>query len=59
MTDISSPRRLDPNEQHFRIAGPRDGLSLFLRLLPAGTGGASGSDAAGALAGKHPFFARR
>jgi hypothetical protein len=36
MTDISSPRKLDPNERHFRIAGPCDGLSLFLRLLAAG-----------------------
>jgi pimeloyl-ACP methyl ester carboxylesterase len=26
---------LDPREQHFRIPGPRDGLSLFLRFLPA------------------------
>jgi pimeloyl-ACP methyl ester carboxylesterase len=26
---------LDPREQHFRIPGPREGLSLFLRFLPA------------------------
>jgi hypothetical protein len=25
MTDISSPQKLDPNEQHFRIAGPMTG----------------------------------
>src|ERR1700730_3462731 len=35
MIDISSAARLDPNEQCFRIAGPLDGLSLFLRFLPA------------------------
>jgi pimeloyl-ACP methyl ester carboxylesterase len=39
MTDISSTPKLDPNEQHFRIAGPRDGLSLFLRFLPAARAG--------------------
>src|ERR1700704_4881805 len=38
MTDVSSLRKLDPNEQHFRIPGPCDGLSLFQRLLPARTG---------------------
>jgi pimeloyl-ACP methyl ester carboxylesterase len=27
--------KLDPREEHFRIAGPHEGLSLFLRLLPA------------------------
>lgn len=27
--------KLDPREQHFRIPGPRAGLSLFLRFLPA------------------------
>jgi pimeloyl-ACP methyl ester carboxylesterase len=27
--------RLDPREKHFRIPSPRDGLSLFLRFLPA------------------------
>jgi len=26
MTDISSTPKLDPNEQHFRFPGPRDGL---------------------------------
>jgi hypothetical protein len=26
---------LDVREQHFRIPGPRQGMSLFLRLLPA------------------------
>jgi pimeloyl-ACP methyl ester carboxylesterase len=35
MTDYSAAIKLDPNEQHFRIPGPRDGLSLFLRLLAA------------------------
>jgi pimeloyl-ACP methyl ester carboxylesterase len=35
MTDYSIAAKLDPREQHFRIAGPRDGLSLFLRYLPA------------------------
>jgi pimeloyl-ACP methyl ester carboxylesterase len=35
MTDISSPQKLVSSEQHFRIAGPRDGLSLFLRFLAA------------------------
>jgi pimeloyl-ACP methyl ester carboxylesterase len=29
---------LDHREQHFRIPGPREGLSLFLRLLPAARG---------------------
>jgi pimeloyl-ACP methyl ester carboxylesterase len=29
-----SPAKLDPNEQHFRIAGAIEGLSLFLRYLP-------------------------
>ena len=33
MTDYSAATKLDPNEQHFRIPGPRDGLSLFLRFL--------------------------
>jgi pimeloyl-ACP methyl ester carboxylesterase len=27
--------KLDPREQHFRISGPIEGLSLFLRFLPA------------------------
>src|SRR5476651_1562670 len=35
MTDTSSAPKLDSNEQHFRIPGPRDGLPLFLRFLPA------------------------
>ena len=35
MTDYSVATKLDPREQHFRIPGPREGLSLFLRFLPA------------------------
>jgi hypothetical protein len=35
MTDISFPQKLVSSEQHFRVPGPRDGLSLFLRFLPA------------------------
>ncbi len=35
MTDFSAAPKLDPREQHFRIPGPCDGLSLFLRFLPA------------------------
>jgi pimeloyl-ACP methyl ester carboxylesterase len=35
MTDFSTTVQLDPREQHFRIPGPRAGLSLFLRFLPA------------------------
>jgi pimeloyl-ACP methyl ester carboxylesterase len=35
MTDFSIARQLDPHEQHFRIPGPRENLSLFLRFLPA------------------------
>lgn len=35
MTDYSIAARLDPREEHFRLPGPRPGLSLFLRLLPA------------------------
>jgi pimeloyl-ACP methyl ester carboxylesterase len=35
MTDFSTATTLDPREQHFRIPGPREGLSLFLRYLPA------------------------
>ncbi len=34
MTDFSTGTKLDPREQHFRIPGPREGLSLFLRFLP-------------------------
>jgi pimeloyl-ACP methyl ester carboxylesterase len=33
MTDYSVATKLDPGEQHFRIPGPHDGLSLFLRFL--------------------------
>jgi pimeloyl-ACP methyl ester carboxylesterase len=40
MTSTSSTPKLDPNEQHFRFPGPRDGLPLFLRLLPATRSGA-------------------
>jgi pimeloyl-ACP methyl ester carboxylesterase len=35
MTDFSTAPTLDAREQHFRIPGPRQGLSLFLRFLPA------------------------
>jgi pimeloyl-ACP methyl ester carboxylesterase len=35
MTDYSIAAKLDPREEHFRIPGPREGLSLFLRFLPA------------------------
>jgi pimeloyl-ACP methyl ester carboxylesterase len=35
MTDYSVATKLDPREEHFRIPGPRDSLSLFLRYLPA------------------------
>ncbi|MEA2779155.1 MAG: hypothetical protein QOK29_699 [Rhodospirillaceae bacterium] len=35
MTGFSSTPKLDSSEQHFRISGPRDGLPLFLRFLPA------------------------
>ena len=35
MTDFSTAPKLDPREQHFRIPGPREGMSLFLRFLPA------------------------
>jgi pimeloyl-ACP methyl ester carboxylesterase len=45
MTDISSTPKLDPDEQHFRIPGPRNGLSLFLRFLPATRSGAKPSRA--------------
>lgn len=33
--DFSPSIKLDPREEHFRIPGPREGLSLFLRLLRA------------------------
>jgi pimeloyl-ACP methyl ester carboxylesterase len=35
MTDFTLAPQLDPREQHFRIPGPREGMSLFLRFLPA------------------------
>jgi pimeloyl-ACP methyl ester carboxylesterase len=35
MMDFSVAPRLDPREDHFHIPGPREGLSLFLRFLPA------------------------
>ena len=35
MTDFSIAPQLDAREQHFRIRGPRQGMSLFLRFLPA------------------------
>ena len=35
MMDYSIARQLDPREEHFRIPGPHDGMSLFLRFLPA------------------------
>jgi pimeloyl-ACP methyl ester carboxylesterase len=35
MMDFSVAPKLDPREEHFRIPGPREGLSLFLRFLPA------------------------
>jgi pimeloyl-ACP methyl ester carboxylesterase len=35
MTDLSQAALLDPREQHFHIPGPIEGLSLFLRFLPA------------------------
>ncbi|KJC58274.1 hypothetical protein UP10_25290 [Bradyrhizobium sp. LTSPM299] len=40
MTDYTAAPKLDPREQHFRIPGPREGLSLFLRFL----GGKGGHD---------------
>jgi pimeloyl-ACP methyl ester carboxylesterase len=33
LTTTAAPK-LDPREQHFRVAGPHQGLSLFLRYLP-------------------------
>jgi pimeloyl-ACP methyl ester carboxylesterase len=35
MTDDAVAQKLDPCEEHFRIPGPRQGLSLFLRHLAA------------------------
>jgi pimeloyl-ACP methyl ester carboxylesterase len=35
MTGVSQAPQLDPREQHFRVPGPREGMSLFLRFLPA------------------------
>ena len=40
MIDISSTPKLDSNERHFCIPGPRDGLPLFLRFLAATRSGA-------------------
>jgi hypothetical protein len=37
MTDVSAATRLDPCQQQFRIPGPREGRSLFLRFLPTVT----------------------
>jgi pimeloyl-ACP methyl ester carboxylesterase len=38
MIDYSTSTKLDAREEHLRIKGPRDGLSLFLRFLPASNG---------------------
>jgi pimeloyl-ACP methyl ester carboxylesterase len=38
MIDYSAARKLDSREAHFRIPGPREGMSLFLRFLPGMTG---------------------
>src|SRR5205809_2448415 len=35
MIDFSAAPQLDLREQHFRILGPGEGMSLFLRFLPA------------------------
>src|SRR5882672_2406864 len=35
MTGFPSTPKLDCSEQHFRFPGPYEGLSLFLRFLPA------------------------
>jgi pimeloyl-ACP methyl ester carboxylesterase len=35
MADFSTAPQLDPREEHFRVAGPRRGMSLFLRFRPA------------------------
>jgi pimeloyl-ACP methyl ester carboxylesterase len=35
MTHDSIAAKLDGREQHFRIPGPREGMALFLRALPA------------------------
>jgi pimeloyl-ACP methyl ester carboxylesterase len=35
MTDYTTTTKLDPREEHFRIPGPRENASLFLRYLPA------------------------
>ena len=35
MPDYSAAPQLDSREQHFRIPGPHQGMSLFLRCLPA------------------------
>jgi len=31
---LTGAAKLDPREEHFRVPGPHDGLSLFLRYLP-------------------------
>lgn len=36
MTHDLTTAKLDDRERHFRIPGPRDGMTLFLRALPAG-----------------------
>jgi pimeloyl-ACP methyl ester carboxylesterase len=35
--DVSLCPKLDPREEHLRIPGPREKMSLFLRFLPAAT----------------------
>jgi pimeloyl-ACP methyl ester carboxylesterase len=35
MTNFLPTTKLDPREEHFRIPGPREGASLFMRYLPA------------------------
>src|ERR1700730_12927671 len=43
MIDYSAAKKLGPRAHHFRIPGPIEGLSLFLRLLPAETAAPSHS----------------
>jgi hypothetical protein len=43
MIDYSAAKKLDPREQHFRLPGLIEGLSLFLRLLSAETAALSSS----------------
>jgi pimeloyl-ACP methyl ester carboxylesterase len=33
--DFATAPKLDPREHHFRIPGPRQGMSLFLRFMPS------------------------